>query len=394
VGDQLTLLAVPLAAVLLLRAGPEQMGYLVAAAWLPYLLFAIPAGAWVDRLGRRRLVMIGADAGRAALLLTVPLTAAVHHLTLIQLYLVIFLNGSLGVCFQVSYQTLFVSIVEREDYVQGQQLLYGSRAFSFIAGPTLAGFLVQLLSGPVALLFDAASYIASAASLSSIRPAEPAPERERRGLLTAGAGFILRSPVLRAALLATTTINLFNLAYNALYVLYAVRYLHLQPAVIGSIAGIAAVAGIAGAVLAGRIGRWLGPGPAFIAGCAVFTLPLVLVPLASGPPWLVVALLVAAGLGASFGVMLLDITAGSLYAALIPNRLRARVSGAYSVVNYGVRPIGSIAGGALAAAIGLRPTLLLVTLAACLGLLWLIPSPLPRLRQLPAEAEEHRMEIG
>ncbi|HEX6547749.1 MAG TPA: MFS transporter [Candidatus Dormibacteraeota bacterium] len=384
-GDQVTVLAVPLVAVLYLRAGPREMGYLVAAAWLPYLLFGLPAGAWVDRLGRRRRVMSGADLGRAALLLTVPLAAALHGLTLLQLYVAVFGNGILGAFFQVSSQTLFVSMLEREDYVAGQQLIYGSRAFSFVAGPSLGGFLVQVLSGPVALVLDATSFLVSAVALGSIRPVEPEPDRERRGLLTAGARFIESSPVLRAGLLATATINLFNLAYNALFVLYAVRYLHFQPAVLGTVVGIGAVGGIAGSLVAGRIGRRIGPGPAFMAGCVLFTLPLVLVPLAGGPSGLVVGMVATAGFFASFGVMVLDITWGSITASLIPNRLRARVQGAYSVVNYGVRPAGSVLGGALAAVAGVRPTLFVVTLGAVLGVLWLLPSPLPRMRELPAE---------
>src|SRR5262249_28104109 len=145
-GDQVSLVAVPLVAVLVLRAGPAQMGSLVAAAWLPSLLFALPAGAWVDGLGRRRRVMLAADAGRALLLATVPAAAALHVLTLPQLYAVVFANGTLSVLFNVSAGTLFVSTVPRERFVEGQSLMHGSRALSFVLGPSLGGLLVQALS--------------------------------------------------------------------------------------------------------------------------------------------------------------------------------------------------------------------------------------------------------
>ncbi len=387
VGDQITLLAVPVVAVLILHAGPGAMGLLVAAAWLPYLLLGIPAGAWVDGRRHRRRVMIAADLGRAGLVLTIPLAAAVHVLALWELYAVIFLNGVCSVFFRVADQALFVAMVDRKRFVEGQALTNGSRAFSFVGGPPIAGLLIQLLSAPVALVADALSYLASALALGSVRPQEPAPEPRSRGHLMSGVRFIVSSPILRANLAATTTINLFNLAYHALFVLYAVRYLHVAPGLLGAVLGVGAVGGMAGSMLTGRIQRRIGIGPAFMAGCVMFTAPLVLVPLASGPMPLVLLTLAVAGFWGSFGVMVLDIPAGAISAALVPAQLRSRVAGAYTVVNYGVRPIGSVVGGTLATVIGVRPTLFAVTLLGVAGVLWLLPSPLPRLRELPETAE-------
>ena len=141
-GDQITELAVPLAGVLVLHAGPAQMGYLTAANLAPYLLFSLHAGAWVDRRGRRRQVMIATDFGRAALLASVPIAYAFDALSLEQLYVVAFLTGTLSMLFFVSQSTLFVSLVPREQYVNANSLLYGSRAFSFVAGPSVGGGLV------------------------------------------------------------------------------------------------------------------------------------------------------------------------------------------------------------------------------------------------------------
>jgi MFS family permease len=138
-------------------------------------------------------------------------------------------------------------------------------------------------------------------------------------------------------------------------------------------------------MVTGRLSRRLGIGPALIVGSLLFTAPLVLVPLASGGQQrpLTLALLFAARFGTGLGVMILDICGGSIFAALIPDSVRARVNGAYVAVNYGVRPLGSLAGGLLASVIGLRPTLWIVTVGALIGVLWLLPSPLPRLRTLP-----------
>jgi MFS family permease len=388
-GDQISLIAVPLTAVLVLHAGPAQMGGLVAAAWLPSLLFALHAGAWADRTGHRRRIMIAADLGRAAVLLTVPAAAALHALTLVQLYAVVFLNGSLSVLFNVSGTTLFVSTVPPERYVEGQSLLHGSRAFSFIGGPSVGGLLTQALSGPGALVADAASFVASALSLSRIAPPEPEPEQEqeRRGLLLSGLRFVFRTPVIRAALGATATINLFQLAYSALAVLYVVGELRVTPGVLGLVLGAGSVGALIGSVLAGRLARRAGIGPAFLIGCVLFPAPLVLTPLAGGPMPLVLAMLFAAQFGAGMGVMILDISIGAIFAAVIPNQIRSRVAGAYTVVNYGVRPIGSLLGGALGASLGVRPTLLVVVACATLGFLWLLPSPVPRMAALPAPAE-------
>ena len=386
-GDAVTLLALPLTAVLVLDAGPAQVGYLSAAGLIPNLLFSLHAGAWVDRRRNRRRIMIAADLGRAGLLATVPLAYVLGLLTLDQLYVVAFLAGTLSVLFVVADATLFVAITARDRYVEAMSLLYGSRALSFVGGPSLAGFLVQLLSAPGALLADAASFVASALCLGRISPVEPPPEAGGRGSVRAGARWIVHSPVIRASLLSGATINFFNLAFQPLFLVYATRTLGIRPGTLGVVLGSGAVGSVIGSLLADRLARRLGVGPAFILGSLLFTAPLLLVPLAGGTRTLVLALLFAARFGAGLGVMVLDICIGSIFAATIPDRLRARVTGAYQAVNYGVRPLGSVFGGLLATAIGLRPTLWIVTAGAVLGVLWLLPAPVSRLRTLPDAPE-------
>jgi MFS family permease len=386
-GDQVTEIAVPLVAVLVLHAQAKQMGFLIAALLAPNLLFALHAGAWIDRRGRRRQTMIATDLGRAALLATIPIAYAFDVLTMAQLYVVAFLAGTLTVFFFVSYSALFVSLVPRERYVEGNSLLAGSRAFSFVAGPSVGGILVQIFKAPFAIIVDVGTYIASALFLGSIRPEEPPTEEAEKGHVVAGVRFVAHSPVIRASLLGTATINLFNFVFHALFILYAIRSLHVRPATLGLVLGAGAVGGLIGSVVTSRLGRRIGIGPTYIFGSILFPVPLVLVPPAGGPQWLVLAMLFLAEFGSGMGVMILDISAASIFAAIIPNRLRSRVSGAYMVVNNGVRPVGSLIGGFLGSAIGLRPTLWIAVVGAMAGFLWLLPSPIPSMRELPEPAE-------
>ncbi|HZD69531.1 MAG TPA: MFS transporter [Actinomycetes bacterium] len=386
-GDQFTLLALPLVAVLALDASPAQMGYLSAAGLLPNLLLSLHAGAWIDRRGHRRRVMIAADLGRAGLIATIPLAATLGALSLGQLYAVAFLTGTLSVLFMVAYSTLFVSLVPPQRYVEANSLLNGSRALSFVAGRSLGGLLVKAVSAPLALLADAASFLVSALCLGSIHPAEPPTEEPRaRGMVGGGIRFLARSPVLLPQMAATTTINFFNYMFNALFIVYATRSLRVPPGTLGAVLGVAAVGSVLGSVVTGRLSRRIGIGPAFVLGCLLFPAPLLLIPLAGGGRSLVLALLFLAQLGAGLGVMILDITGGSIMAAVIPDQVRARVTGAFLLVNYGIRPLGSLAGGLLGQAIGLRTTLWIATVGAVAGVLWLLPSPVRALRQLPSTA--------
>jgi predicted MFS family arabinose efflux permease len=223
--------------------------------------------------------------------------------------------------------------------------------------------------------------------MSSISPTEPPTEQAERGHIKAGVRYMWGSPIIRASLLATATINFFNFVFWALFILFVTKTLGVTPGVLGLVLGAASIGGVLGSLVTGRISRRIGIGPAFILGCVLFPAPLVLVPLAGGSDLTILACLFFAELLSGFGVMILDIAGGSIKAALVPDRLRARVSGAYMVVNYGVRPLGALVGGGLGTWIGLRPTLWIASVGAILGVLWLLPSPLPRLRELP-EADE------
>jgi MFS family permease len=383
-GDQITSIALPLAAVLVLHAQPSQMGYLTAAVWLPSMLFGVHAGAWADRFGRRRILMITADISRAVLLTSVPVCYALHVLTLGQLYAVGFGAGALSTLFTVSNGSLSVAIMPAGQYVEGNSLIHASRAFSFVAGPSLGGLLVQVFSAPFALAADALSFLGSALFLHRIGPREAPAAKGGKGSLSAGARFILGSPIVRASLISASAINFFDFMYLTLLVLYATRSLHVRPGPLGLVLGAAAVGGVIASLTTKRLAARIGIGWAYVTGGVLFIAPLALVPLASGPTALVLSMLFAAEFGSGFGVTLLEISIGAIFAVAIPAELRSRVSGAFQAVNYGTRPLGALLGGALGTLIDLRPTLWIAVIGGVSGFLLVLHSPLPRFRMPPA----------
>jgi MFS family permease len=375
VGDQISLLAIPLVAVLVLHADAAEMGYLVATGLVPSLLLSLMAGAWLDRRGQRRRHMIAADAGRAAALVSIPIAGWLHALALPQLYIVAFVIGSFDVVFNVAYSSLFVSLARREQYVEANTLLNASRAVSQVSGQSAAGALVAALTAPVALLVDAVSFVVSAVFLCSINPRE-APTSARRRSLLEGARFIATSATVRRMLAVSATLNFFNFMYSAVFVLFAVTELGVGPAALGLVLGVGATGAVLGTFLVGPLTRGAGLGWAYVIGCVLFPAPLVLVPVAPPHNALTYMLLGVAEFTSGIGLMLFDITAGSIQAAVVPGELRSRVAGAYRTVNYGIRPLGALIGGLMGAAVGLRPTLFIGVAGAALCGLWLIGSSL------------------
>jgi MFS family permease len=386
-GDQITYLALPIVAVLNLGAGPGDMGLLTAASLLPALLFSLPGGAWMDRVHRRRRLMILADLARAALIASIPLAFLIHALSLPLLLAISFAIGTLAMAFQLAWMTMFASVAKREQYVEANALLNGSRSVSAVGGPAIGGVLIQVLGAPIALVVDALSFVASALFLSRIDAPDAAVEHDPgtvREQLTSGMSFVLRDPILRPSILGVATMNLFNYCYQALFILFATTYLHVDPGVLGLLLGVGAVGGVIGAVIGPRVGRRLGVGGAFTLAMVIFPAAAILVPLALGQPYpVVLAILFLAEFIGGLGVMILDINGGSLLIARTPDRLRGRAGGAFSFINVGVRPIGAVLGGTLGTILGVHTTLLIVTVAQLSGLLWLVGSPIPRLKELP-----------
>lgn len=387
VGDQIGALALPLVAVLVLDATPTQMGVLTAMVWAPHLLISLGAGLWVERR-RKRAVMVATDLGRAALLASVPVAYGLDALTIEHLVAVAFGVGTLTVLFDISWGVLFMRIVPRSEVVEANSKLMATRSISYVGGPPAAGGLVSLVGAPVAVLADALSFVGSALFVARVRAAElPVVRPDGEGVrarLASGFRFLFGHPVLRPNLLCFATINLFNFAFWAIVVLYMARELELSAATIGLLLGGAAVGGVLGALVASPVGRRIGLGPAMTVGAVLFTAPLLLFPLAAGPKPLVIALLFAGEFLSGVGVMLLDVQGNSITFLLTPEEMRARQLATFKFVNYGVRPIGALGGGLLASAIGLREALFVAAVGGMLGVLWLVGSPTPRLREVPS----------
>ncbi|MFI8930779.1 MFS transporter [Streptomyces sp. NPDC053474] len=386
-GDQITFVALPLAAVLALDANASQLGVLSAAASLPNLLFSLHAGSLIDRSGRLRATMVVADLVRALVLVTVPIAYWLDVMTLPQLYVVAFVTGTFGMLFSLCANSLLAVVVPREQLLSGNALVKGSYNFSFAAGPGIGGGLVQLLSGPVAIVLDVASFLGSALLLRSLSSDEPRPAPAGRRHLREGLRFVLRTPVLLAKFFADASLNFFYTIYFTLLVLYAVQELHLSSGLVGVVIAAGAIGAMAGAALTTRASRSLGVGGAFFLGAFLYPGALVLVPLAHGPVWLAATVLIVAEFVSGIGLMVCDISATSIQLALTPHRLRARVQGAFMLFNKGSRPLGALVGGALGSWLGLRPTLWLATLGGVVSILFILPSPLRRMKELPAEAE-------
>ena len=280
---------------------------------------------------------------------------------------------------------MFTNLVEREHYVEANSLTNGSRAATFVVGPSIAGLLVQAISGPLTLAVDAVSFLVSACFLGTIHPRQPEPTEHDQGSVMVGARFIAGDSMLRTMLMSVAVINLFNFAFWAIYFLFVTHELHISAGAIGLVLGAAAIGSLIGSVITGPLTRRFGIGPVYTLGVLLFPLPLVLVPLASGPRPVIFAMLFASEFISGVGLMMLDINGAAMYQAAVPERLLSRFFGAFLTVNYGVRPIGSVAGGLLGEALGLRSALWIASVGALVGVLILLPTQVPRMRDLPEQ---------
>jgi predicted MFS family arabinose efflux permease len=378
-GSHITREGLPLTAVLVLHAGPAQMGLLAGTGALAVVVTGLLVGVWVDRL-RRRPLMIAADLARAAVLAWIPLAALLRLLSMPHLYLVAALAGMLTVLFDTACQSYVPVLVERSRVLEANSKLGLSTAVTEVAGPGLTGFLVQLITAPVAILFDAVSFLVSAVLLLLIRAkAEPcgtergpAGEEIREGLRA-----VLHHPLLRPLAARAATFSLFVGFQASLYILYAVRTLGLSPAVIGLIIAVGGAGNLLGALLAGRLARRFGLGPTLIAAALLTGLAAMLVPLARGTAATAVAFLVAAQCG-DVAYSVYDINELSLRQRITPDRLLGRVNSVMILLFRGVYPLGALIGGVLAGAIGIRTTMLISAAGVLLSPLWLIFSPVRR----------------
>jgi len=388
IGSQVSALALPLIAALMLDATAWQMGLLSAAESAPTLLVGLFAGVWVDRR-RRRSVMIAADLGRAALLLIVPLASVLGVLRIELLYAVALAAGALSVLFDVSHLSYLPSLVDRDRLVEGNSKLEVTASIAQVVGPAAGGVLVKLIGAPLAVLVDAASYVASALLLLAIRVAEPPPATPaaRAGIAAAigeGLRAVLTHPLLRVLAGCSATTNLFGRMFLAVYVLYMARDLGLSAVGVGAVFATGGLGSFAGALVAGPATRRFGPGPTMIGAQLVFGLTGLLVPLAVLVPRGAIAMVVAAEFTQWMSVIVYYVNAVSVRQALTPDRLRGRVNATMRFAAGGMLPIGALIGGALGTILGVPATLVVAAFGMLLAVLWLYLSPVRVLRALPA----------
>ena len=377
-GDRITELALPLIAVTSLQVGASTVGLLTAAIWTPNLL-SLFVGTWVDHHVRKRRLLIVADLLRCVVLLSLPVAHLFGAISLAQLFVVALIAGFGQVLYQTSYPSFFVGLVRRDQFVEANSLLSGTRSASFVAGPAVAGGLIQAVTAPVAMLVDAATFAVSAVLIGRVRvrdlPVDTTNEERLLRRARDGMVLVLKDPYLRASLACATTINLFNLMAGALVILYASRELGLSAGVIGLALGIGATGGLLGTVVAGPLSRRIGVGRTIALGAVVFSAPFALMPLAAGPTWSRAGVLALVEFISALGVMCLDIPLNALMTAVTPDGVRSRVTGAFSTINYGIRPLGAIAGGLVAEWIGIAPTMVVAAVGGSLSFLFLLRSP-------------------
>jgi MFS family permease len=388
-GSQVSLLAIPLLAAIELHASPFEFSLLGVAGFVPFILFALPAGAWVDRLRRRPILLVG-DGARALLLAVIPVLWATHTLRMWHLLVLQFVIGIFTVFFDVAYQSYLPSLVDREQLVEGNSKLQLTVSVAQVAGPSASGALVGAITAPYAILADAISFVVSTGFMLRIRHRESVPDARAAGApkprlwseAKEGLRWVVTHRWLRAIAACTATANFFGNMVFAILVLYLVRSLHFSSLEIGILFALGSCGSIIGALLATRIQRRVGVGPTIVAAAMLFALGGLAYPLA--PQSFPLPALITGMAAASFGNVVYNITQVSLRQAITPERLQGRMNAGMRWIVWGTIPLGGITGGAIAQAFDLRLTLWIGSVGALAAIL---PVALTSVRSIQAMPE-------
>jgi MFS family permease len=391
-GSQITFLALPITAVTWLEASAFEMGLLGALEFAPFLLFSLVAGVWADRLPRRP-ILISANIGRAVLLGSIPWMALNDRLTMGYLYVMAFGVGVLTVFFDVAYQSYLPVLVTREQLVEGNSKLEGSRSVAEIAGPAAAGGLIQAFTAPIAIAVDAVSFLVSALFLGSIRRREEAGNRAGKwkpiwSEIKEGLDVVFHSPILRSIAGCTGTNNFFSNVRFAVLTIYVVRELGIEPGLLGIIFAVGSVGALIGALQGSAIANRWGVGPALIGAISIGSLGALALPAARGPFTFAVAMLMLGWFVNSWANPVYNITQVSLRQAITPHRLQGRMNASMRFLVWGTIPRGSLVGGALGEVIGIHTTLLIGAVGGLLSVIWVYFSPVRSLIQPPVIEDE------
>jgi MFS family permease len=382
-GAQFSPIAVGAIAYFMLGATGFEFGILTFMNTIPFLTVGLLAGVYIDR-HRRRRIMILADFGRALTLALIPISALLFSVTLNLLYAVTLVAGVLTVFFEIAYQSYIPSLVERNQIVGANSRLEASRATAQFAGPTVAGYLVPLLTAPIAVLGDVFGYLASSFSLLAIRKPDHEPEEAKNSVwqdIREGLGVVFGDKRLRAIAATTATLNLFGTAAQAVLQPYFYGNLHMSVLEVGSAFGLGSLGGVLGALVSSRVSRALGVGRAIILGAVLSSFVFILVYFAiPSNAFLIVALTTFVS---SIGVLVYNITQVSYRQALVSRELQGRMNATMRTIVWGVMPLGSLLGGISSVYLGLHTTVGLMIVLASLGFLWATFSPVRSVKDFP-----------
>ncbi|MBF8188386.1 MFS transporter [Nonomuraea sp. K274] len=383
-GTQVLMLALPLVAVTALRASAFEVGLLGACQTLAFAVIGLPAGAVVDRLSKRAVLVVS-DWARALALASVPVAWWLGLLSIYQLYAVALVLGVFTVFFDVAYQSYLPYLVERERLVEGNSALEVVRTVAMLGGPSVGGYLIQFLTAPFALVTTVAGFAWSALCLRTIRRRETRPRQRRAHLgkeIAEGVRFVLGERLLRRIAGCTATANLFGAMAQPMILLLLARELGLGAGTIGLLMAAGGLGGITGALVNARLARWLGQGPTMWLGIAV---P---VPLMFALPWMEadwrLGLFALSEFGIGAGTVVYNVTQVSFRQSITPAPLLGRMNATIRFFVWGTLPLGGLLGGVLGEVIGIRNTLLVAACGGGLAVLWLLTSPLRTMRELPA----------
>jgi MFS family permease len=397
-GSLITHTALPFAAVIVLDAGPIELGALMAAAIMPGLIFGLVAGVWVDRI-RRRPIMIWADIGRALVLCTVPIAYAFDALTMAQLLAVAFAAGSLTIVFDVAYLAYLPSLVTREQLLDGNSKTAATASVSEVVAFSSAGWLVQLLSGPAAVLIDSVTFLVSAAFLGAIRTPEPEPKpaADRAGMATEareGIRAIMHDPVLRTIAGTNVVCDFSFRMFGAVFMVYVINTLGFEPGVLGVIFAVGGISSLGGALLAGRAARRFGLGPSMALGVALMGASMLFVPAATNASLLAVAFLVAQQVLGDGAYTVYDVNQVTLRQSITADETMGRVNAGIRISSMWAMLSGAIAGGILGEVAGVRATLVLSAAGLIVAAGWLVVSPVFPLRDTPMHEVKTNPPVG
>ncbi|TDC04829.1 MFS transporter [Nonomuraea longispora] len=385
VGSQVLMLALPLVAVSVLHASEFDVGLLVACQTLAFLVVGLPAGAIVDRLPRRS-TMIVSDAARALLLTSVPVAWWLDLLTIEQVYAVAFALGVFTVFFDIGYQSYLPHLVARERLVEGNSALETVRTIAQVGGPGIGGYLIQVLTAPVAFFVTAAGFVWSALCLRTIAQPEMVQQRRRDHLvkeIREGLVFVVGHPLLRRLAGCSATANLFLSMIHPMVLVLLVRELGIPAGVIGLLMAAGGLGGVVSALINARVVRWFGQGTTLWLALVLPAPFMLLVPLAEAD-WRI-ALVALSEIATGAGMVLYNVTQLSFRQAVTPAHLLGRTNATIRFLICGVMPVGGLLGGVLGTVAGVRWAIFIAAVGVGMAVLWLVTSPLRLMREFPVQ---------